>query len=53
MAKPLTDHIPRNVQIGTSIPKAQVFMFEFFFVSSARIYGSGSSHLGSTSTCNK
>jgi hypothetical protein len=28
MAKPLSDHIPCTVQIGTTIPKAYVFRFE-------------------------
>jgi exonuclease III len=32
MARPTSDHIPCKIQIGTSIPKAQVFRFENFWV---------------------
>jgi hypothetical protein len=32
MAKPLSDHIPCNAQIGTKIPKSQVFRFENFWM---------------------
>lgn len=30
MAKPTSDHIPCTTQIGTTIPKAQIFRFENF-----------------------
>ena len=32
LARPTSDHIPCKIQIGTSIPKAQVFRFEIFLV---------------------
>lgn len=32
MARPTSDHIPCRIQIGTSIPKAQIFRFENFWV---------------------
>lgn len=32
LAKPLLDYIPCMVQIGTSIPKAQIFRFENFWI---------------------
>jgi hypothetical protein len=32
MARPTSNHIPCKIQIGTSIPKAQVFRFENFWV---------------------
>jgi hypothetical protein len=32
MAKPISDHVPCFVQIGTRIPKAKVFRFENFWM---------------------
>ncbi|CAO2167262.1 unnamed protein product [Urochloa humidicola] len=32
MGRPISDHIPCTVQIGTNIPKAQVFRFENYWV---------------------
>jgi hypothetical protein len=31
MEKIISDHIPCNIQIGTSIPKAHIFRFENFW----------------------
>jgi hypothetical protein len=32
MASPTFDHIPCVIQIGTDIPKAQLFCFEIFWL---------------------
>ena len=38
MARPTSDHIPCKIQIGTFIPKAQIFRFKIFWVEHQGFY---------------